>query len=291
MQECPICKKRKTAILENWIGLDRILFRNNRPKDMLDKKKLKEYREMKSMFLLNLFEIYTSVGYLTKNSHGSIKSLEEYAVTKADLKFQESANLIKTEKAQKELGSIINENMTNAEISNLVIETVLRNAIDAYVFESINTELVGMNKDEAGRLMIEAHRSCRDDIVRLATSQNVSVSKEKNVNTPVTEGIVTGALAGAALGVGASKLSDYVSRKRAKKQLEQYKKEYTACGKDEACKKEKEAHIKNVVKWLRSIDGGSNLKATAAGTLGGALGSGVGATSQLLKQATAQPKS
>ncbi len=173
MSECSICKKRKAAILENWIGLDRILFRQNRPSDVLDKNQLKEYRSLKSMFLLNLFEVYTAIGYLTKNSHDTIKNLEEYAQTKADLKFQEAANLIKSKDMEKVLSESITDTMTDNEISKLVIEAVLINAIDSFVFESVDKELVGMTKEEAGRLMIEAHRSCRDDLVKNVLSVNI----------------------------------------------------------------------------------------------------------------------
>jgi hypothetical protein len=163
-EKCPICKNRKAAILENWIGLDRILFRQSRPNDVLNKTELKEYRNLKSMFLLNLFEIYSTTGHVIKNSHNSIKTLEEYSITKADLKFQESANMIKTESAEEALSEIIKEGMTELEISNIVLETVLTNAIDAFVFEGV--ELVGINNDDAGKLMIEAHRSCRNDLIK-----------------------------------------------------------------------------------------------------------------------------
>lgn len=165
MKNCQICKKRKTAVIESWIGMDRVLFEDSKPSRVLSEDKKAEYTELKNTFLLNLFEMYLVLEHINPNNFSDIEELKEYATTKAELAVEFAKNRIR-EKDVRDL--LIQECNGSSEPDKVVKSSYKKIALEAYLFNGIDRELIeAMSEDESGRLMLEAHDKLIEKILEI----------------------------------------------------------------------------------------------------------------------------
>lgn len=171
---CPICKARKTAVLETWVAIDKILFRNKKPSQILSKEKLVEFREIKGSFLLNLFEIYKELNYVSKNRYKDQNELVENVSNSVLNTLIETKILLKTPNIKKSLIEEINVNLKENKISlkESQTKTILKNlfitAIDKWSLqEALQESSFDIQKTEKGRLLIGAHKGLRNKLINV----------------------------------------------------------------------------------------------------------------------------
>lgn len=200
---CPICKKRKTAVIENWLGIDRIIFGKTNPKNILDKDQLKEFREFKNAFLLNLFEIYSDLNHISFATHKDTKHLEDYAITKAELALEHAKNILKMDEVKsmlkEEISIKLGNSPTEEQKIQLVKENLIKTALDSFLFDGVEEDLPSLNESERGRLLIGAHRKLRDTLVEnnitnLTKNLAKRGSKYLDKDAKATVGAAAGAL-------------------------------------------------------------------------------------------------
>ncbi len=174
INECPICKARKTAILENWVGIDKILFKGKKPSEVLSKEKLIEFREIKGSFLLNLFEIYKEINHVSKNRYNDQKELVENVSKKVVINLKETKEFLKTPSIKKALIEEININVKKNKLTlqesqkKTVLMNLFRTSIDKWSLqEALQESSFDIQKTEKGRLIIGAHRGLRDKLISI----------------------------------------------------------------------------------------------------------------------------
>ena len=173
---CLICKRRKIAMLENIVAIDRILFPESAPKRKLSETDLNHYNKIKNAMLVNLYEIYKVTDFISENVYeNGIKEINAKSYQKGGQVFRETVQLIKTDQVLSEINNDINElvktkNMTFEDAkSSVVIKSVMEIALDKLMLESALK-----NSDKAifetthGELLIQAHKSFRNDLIKLA---------------------------------------------------------------------------------------------------------------------------
>lgn len=176
-KKCPICVKRQLAILENIVAIDKILFKESTPKKSLNLTDYNLYKKTKAAMLLNLYEIYSILGHISYNSYETLKEMTKESYKKGEQIFNESIELIKKE----DIKSAINEDVQNIikEDNTLDINNVKRNVIIQTLFETALNKLmleeaimssnVNIVSNEKGRILVDAHKSFINDLIKIAT--------------------------------------------------------------------------------------------------------------------------
>jgi adenine-specific DNA methylase len=162
---------RKSAILEQWFAIDRILFNKN-PRKVLGEQDYAEYLTNKAAFLSNLYEMYKVVGYKPNNKSTSLKEIVSHSgvVAKAALKqaktILENSNVISIVKDEiKHVGE--REALSESQVAQFVIKR-RRNAvaIDSMAIDNvINESNSHQLKDWRGAVLVDAHKVLRDQMI------------------------------------------------------------------------------------------------------------------------------
>lgn len=175
-KKCPICKKRQTAILENIVAIDSILFNNKNPKKILTTENFKSYKQIKSALLLNLYEIYSVLNYFSENTYKDIPELNRKSLQTGKSIFNESISLLKEEDNLKLIENEINDYSEQndstklEEVKSYVIKKSLyRTALDKLMLENaIISSNVNLLEHDKGKLLISAHKSLLNDLIDLS---------------------------------------------------------------------------------------------------------------------------
>lgn len=149
--ECPLCKYKKIKMMENWVGIDRILFDNYKLDEIFSNNQILEYRNLKSMMLLNLSELYDVINYYPVVSYDNLNIMESAAIQKAFI-----------------YKNNINENIfeDKSDLNNInFYESLYKNTIDLLLFEDSAPELNSTELNEDVKLLVETHKNCRDELI------------------------------------------------------------------------------------------------------------------------------
>lgn len=166
-------KKRKTAVLEHWFGIDRILFTRN-PRGVLNSENFDKYCSTKGALLSNLYEIYVKIGYTPDKTFRNIKEMVGSATKFASAAKQKAKEIL----VKENVGNLIKEEIKDAghleglsekEVGRYIVMK-RRNAvaIDAMTMGNAlieNKELLG---DWSGRVLIDAHKTLRDSLIDIS---------------------------------------------------------------------------------------------------------------------------
>jgi hypothetical protein len=154
----------KTAIIENWVGIDKIIFRNESPKKVLDENSLAQYKEYKNCMLLNLHEIYSILEQSPAFKHKNLQELDVYMTKKASIIEEEVKEILKSDEAKQSIKEQISLTEGIENHTKIVKEMFLKTAIDIMLFENVDS-LNLLNDDPQGKILIDAHRKLRDKMI------------------------------------------------------------------------------------------------------------------------------
>jgi len=163
-KNCSICKKRKTAVIESWMGMDKILF--DKPLDrVFNESDKKEYIDLKNTLMLNLFELYHNINYVNSNSYEDLEALKEYASMKAELAESFAKNKIQ----QSDVKQMLKEEAISKENpESFIKQNYYKIALEAYLFNGVNRDLLtSFGKTEKGNLILTAHDKLIENILEL----------------------------------------------------------------------------------------------------------------------------
>jgi hypothetical protein len=165
-------KQRQTAILENWFGIDKIIFGGN-SKNVLDEETYTRYCTTKGAFLSNLFEIYSRVGYTPNKSYRNVNEMANNSIALATNAIQKAKQILQTEGVNKIIREEIREtshleNLSESEIARYVV-TKRRNAvaIDALTMSSALSENKDAMNDWHSKVLVDAHKTLRDSLIEM----------------------------------------------------------------------------------------------------------------------------
>jgi hypothetical protein len=167
---CPICQQRQVAMLENMLAIDAILFPGTTPSKKLSESEYKHYSKVKHATLLNLYEIYKNLDYVSENNfEGDVELMESFSYKLGETVLQ---NTLKMVKEDDNILSSINESAANSSVevsSQLVIETVLSIALDNLMLEeAFNSGNIEQLDTTEGELLLNAYKSFRNDLLTFA---------------------------------------------------------------------------------------------------------------------------
>lgn len=170
---CPICKRRQIAILEHIVAIDRIIFNSNKPKDCLSEADYSHYKKIKNAMLVNLYEIYKELDYISENVYkNGIKELNKKSYETGSIVLDETVELFKRKEILKEvnqnISEYIKENKGTTE-DEALLKNLFEVALDRLMFENalngVSSEIL---EDRKMDLLFKAHKSFRSDLVDIA---------------------------------------------------------------------------------------------------------------------------
>lgn len=165
---------RMAVNLSNFYGIDRILFGRNNPKDVLSEDDFKGYTTAKGALLANVYDIYKKIGYETSKKFTDAKGLVEYGIDRADKSIQRANAIIESDLVsnaiKNDLQKIVEskEDVDEKEVAkNLVVESVQKIALDSFLLEGpVANSCPLCLEDWKGKILIDAHKSLRDSLIR-----------------------------------------------------------------------------------------------------------------------------
>ena len=162
----------KSAILEHWFGVDKVLFGSESPEKLMKEDKYVEYMSTKSAFLSNLFEIYMKLEYQPTREHKSVEELQEFAENSASLAFLETKQMFDTKEVITEVKNNIAdtaklEGLTESEVAqHVVAKNYKAVALDCLTIGKALEEACSVClNDWDGKIKLEAHKGLRDKLV------------------------------------------------------------------------------------------------------------------------------
>lgn len=173
---CPICKRRKIAMLENIVAIDVILFPGSRPSTCLSETDLNQYKKIKNAMLLNLYEVYKMAEHISENTYSGVPAINKHSYKLGLDIFVETQNVLKQAEVLTEINfevdTILSENtkMDRRTVAkNVVIKTFLETALDMLMLEAALTNSGEKAfSTQHGEILLNAHRSFRNDLITLA---------------------------------------------------------------------------------------------------------------------------
>jgi hypothetical protein len=167
-------KSLQTKILENWYGIDAILFGRNKAEKILESDDYKRFITSKASLLSNLYEIYKHIGYEPSLKINSIKKLKESSLKEASKSRNRAAELIKDktimEGILEDIKEIcLNEGLNKEQVSNYVTAKSFKSlSIDALVLENALQEgCTACLKEFHGKVLVDTHETLRDVLIDL----------------------------------------------------------------------------------------------------------------------------
>lgn len=165
----------KAKILQHWFGVDAVLFNAKSARSVLTKDVYEQYLTTKGAFLVNLFEMYTKMGYNDKCIFETVSEMVKEGISVAQNSKKRAKSLIENTSVTKlvkeeikEMGSI--EGLNESQVAKYVIWK-RRNAIalDAMMLETVITK---ENKDKMqdwqGKVLQDAHKTLRNNLIDIA---------------------------------------------------------------------------------------------------------------------------
>lgn len=168
---CTICQQRQIALLENMLAIDAILFPGTTPKKKLSESEYKHYSKVKNATLLNLYEIYKNLDYVSENNFdGDIKLMETFSYKLGKTVLENTIEMVKSDD---EILTSINESVSSVpekeNQAKVVIETVLSIALDNLMLqEAFNSGNIEQLDTMEGELLLNAYKSFRNDLLKFA---------------------------------------------------------------------------------------------------------------------------
>lgn len=164
----------KVGVLENWYGIDKLLFGDKDPKDILKEEKYSEYLSTKSALLSNLFEIYLQIKYSPTRKFVDISEMQEYASHKSFIAKKNAKDLIESDEIsdliKKEIAGISKiEGLSESEVvEHVVSKNYKAVAIDCLTLsEALENGCSKCINNWDGKIKLDAHKVLRDKLVNL----------------------------------------------------------------------------------------------------------------------------
>lgn len=169
MNKCPICQKRKKAIIENWVGLNKII--SKFVLKPISESQTQKLNKLKFKFLLNLTDIYKNINYVSENKYSNVKDMTVKVNTRVEHIINECISLTQTDKnIQKSIAESV---VRNSDADTSIVKHLLEYSIDKLSLEEpikeCNCNIGGTTQ---GKLLITAHRSFRDELVNFVMKLN-----------------------------------------------------------------------------------------------------------------------
>jgi hypothetical protein len=171
-----MANSRMAYNLSNFYGIDRILFGDSNPKDLLKEGEFSNYQTAKGAFLSNAYDIYTKLGFDPQRGFKSPKKLVEYGIIRADKSLERAKKIVSTSSVTKMLKEEYRQ-MTGGKktsrarkvANSLVLENIQKVAIDSMIMESAikNGCPVCIQKWET-KILFDAHKTLRDALIKYA---------------------------------------------------------------------------------------------------------------------------
>lgn len=158
--------------LSNFYGIDRILFGDTSPKDVLKEEEFENYQTAKGAFLSNAYDVYTKLGFEPTKSFKSPKKLVEYGEARAVRALERAKKIVGTDVVTKSLkedfkGIKAKKSAKRTAARHLVLDSIQKVAIDSMIMESAikNGCPVCMMQWET-KILFDAHKTLRDALIR-----------------------------------------------------------------------------------------------------------------------------
>jgi hypothetical protein len=165
----------KISILENWYGIDRILFGDKKPVEIFtEKEAYSEFLSIKTSLLVNLFELYLQMGFEPNRKYKNTEELIEYTAHKAYIAKKEASDLIEQEEIsdiiRKEVANVSKiEGLTEAEVvEHVVSRNYKTTSIDCLTLtEALEKACTACLSGFDGKTRLSAHKVLRDKLVNM----------------------------------------------------------------------------------------------------------------------------
>lgn len=166
----------KTAVLQNWFGVDQLLFGGN-PSNKLDEATYRDYCSTKGAFLGNLHDIYKKLNYVTESTATTTQELAESACKNAKIALKKSGKIIANESVTKMLRDEVktlgeSDGASAEQVATFVVNRRrLAIALDSLVLESATLHGNKSSlKSWEGEMLLNSHKTLRDELVKIALS-------------------------------------------------------------------------------------------------------------------------
>lgn len=176
---CPICKKRQISMLEKMVAIDRILFPKSSPQKRLSEVDLNLYKKTKHALLVNLYEVYKNLDHVSENVYtgeNPVKEIQKYSSDLGISVFNETAKFIRTKEVVTELNKDASDLMLSEKVDfnvaakRVILKNFLEIALDKLMLEkAIKQSDVKLLEISGGEILLNAHKSFRNDLIKLAT--------------------------------------------------------------------------------------------------------------------------
>lgn len=165
-------KNAQSAILSNWFGIDRVLFGENSPQDLMEASEYESYISSKGALLSNLYEIYVRAGYNPSKKFENLQELALYGMKMGDKSRKLSKEMIMNES----LSESVRNEMIQVSISEGVdVGMVSTGIVDRKVKElALDNLLIAKSLKEGcskcldnwqGKVLVDAHRTLRNSLI------------------------------------------------------------------------------------------------------------------------------
>jgi len=166
-------KSLQAKVLENWYGIDNILFGSKQPGEVLSEDEFETYETTKASLLSNLYEIYKEIGFEPDCSHENMESLKEEAQANSVISLKRASELMEDEEVIKEISSSIKETIVSEGIEDkedfakyMANKNHKSIAIDCLTLESALSEsCTACLQTIKGQLFIDSHKTLRDNLL------------------------------------------------------------------------------------------------------------------------------
>lgn len=216
MSTCTACevikKRRQIAMLENIVAIDRILFPESTPNKKLEEADLQHYRKLKNAMLVNLYEMYKTLNYVSETTYkGGISQINDFSYKRGGEVFRETASFIKTPEVLKSINESIQsliekENISFELASNkITLKQFMEIALDKLMlenaFNSDDYNAKDLKESKSWEYLLAAHKSFRNDLIKIALKE-ITDKKMEEYLTNSAKVVGKGALVAGAVGAG-----------------------------------------------------------------------------------------
>jgi len=166
----------KREVVKKWFGIDRVLFGDKDPKDVLSAEDRSKYLTTKGSLLANLAEMYHIMDFQTESvNYKSEREFFDACVTEADEAIKRSKTLLTNESVLKmvreevkEVGEL--EQLTEEQVARyVVLKRKHATAIDSMLHEKfITKENRKKLSDWKGKVIVEAYKHLRNALIDLS---------------------------------------------------------------------------------------------------------------------------
>lgn len=166
---------RMAVNLSNFYGVDRILFGNLNPRDVLKESEFEDYEVAKGALLSNVYSLYKKVGYAPKKSFKNAREIVEHGSKSAVRALNRAKKLVETTAVTKclkeDFNQIISKNKKVASkkklARELTLESIQKIALDSMLLESaIKTGCPVCMMNWNTKILVDAHKVLRDALVK-----------------------------------------------------------------------------------------------------------------------------